>query len=233
MKGTQKKKRRAKDNKTKNLKIAKNMSSQAISCFTGGVVNTHSYLVPLPEGNLLVDAPEGAAAHFANTPISLLVLTHGHFDHVMDAAKIARHHHCPVAMHSVTEALLADRTLFKRYGLQIEIEPVKATQYLAEGKNQFLLGRSFEVLEVPGHCPGSICLYDQEREMLFGGDVLFAGGVGRWDLPGGDRDLLLKGIRTKLLSLPHQTIVLPGHGPETSIGVEALSNPYLDFSRES
>ncbi|MBX9743327.1 MAG: MBL fold metallo-hydrolase [Chthoniobacterales bacterium] len=198
-----------------------------ITCFTGGPVSTHAYLVSLPEGNLLIDAPEGAAAHFADIPISLLVLTHGHFDHVMDAAKIVRNQQCAVAMHSVTEALLADRGLFKRYGLQIEIEPVKATQYLAEGKNKMLLGRSFDIFEVPGHCPGSICLYDKENEMLFGGDVLFASGVGRWDFPGGDRELLLTGIRKKLFSLPYQTVVFPGHGPETSIGVEALNNPYL------
>lgn len=203
----------------------------SITCFTGGPVSTHAYLVSLPEGNLLIDAPEGAAAYFVNVPISLLVLTHGHFDHVMDAAKIVRHHHCAVAMHSVTEALLADRSLFKRYGLQIEIEPVKATHYLAEGKNQMLLGRSFDIFEVPGHCPGSVCLYDKESELLFGGDVLFASGVGRWDLPGGDREVLLAGIQKKLLSLPHQTVVLPGHGPETSIGVEALNNPYLELVR--
>ena len=189
-----------------------------ISCFTGGPVETHSYLV----------AFGGAAAYFRDIPIALLVLTHAHFDHVMDAAQIAREHQCRVAMHATTEELIADTGLFRRYGLDIEIEPVKASQYLTEGPHQMLLGRSFDVFEVPGHCPGSICLYDRAAALLFGGDVLFSGGVGRWDLPGGDRDLLLNGIREKLLALPHQTRVLPGHGPETSIGVEALTNPYLE-----
>ncbi len=202
-----------------------------ITRFTGGPVSTHAYLVSLPEGNLLVDAPEGAAAYFQDVPISLLVLTHGHFDHVMDAAKLVREKKCAIAMHPTTEALLADRDLFKRYGLQIEIEPVKASSYLSEAPHQMLLGKSFDIYEVPGHCPGSICLYDKTGAdgdgVVFGGDVLFAGGVGRWDLPGGDRELLLSGIRSKLLSLPYPTRVLPGHGPETSIGREALSNPYL------
>jgi len=200
-----------------------------IICFTGGPVETHSYLITLPEGNLLIDAPGGAAEYFRDFPVDLLLLTHAHFDHVTDAAQIVREKQCPAAMHVTTEELVADTGLFRRYGLDIEIEPVKATQYLVEGQQQSLLGKNFDVLEVPGHCPGSICLYDSASELLFGGDVLFAGGVGRWDLPGGDRDLLLEGIREKLLVLPHQTRVLPGHGPETSIGVEALSNPYLGY----
>lgn len=209
----------------------KNTSSlPAVTCFTGGPVSTHAFLVSLPEGNLLVDAPEGAAAHFRDVPINLLVLTHGHFDHVMDAAKIVRQQKCAIAMHPTTEALLADRDLFKRYGLEIEIEPVKASQYLEEGPHQSLLGKNFDIYEVPGHCPGSICLYDKESELLFGGDVLFAGGVGRWDLPGGDKELLLSGIRNKLFSLPHRTRLFPGHGPETSIGAEVLSNPYCALS---
>src|SRR3990167_7281005 len=149
-----------------------------ISMFTGGPVETHSYLVGLPEGNLLVDAPEGAATHFHNKTIDMLVLTHAHFDHVM---------------HATTEVLLADRSLFKRLGLNIEVEPVAATSYLKEGGGQVLLGRSFDVYEVPGHCPGSVCLYDSKSKVLYGGDVLFAGGVGRWDLPGGDREVLLSG----------------------------------------
>lgn len=200
-----------------------------ISVFTGGPVETHSYLVGLPEGNLLIDAPEGAATHFHNKTIDMLVLTHAHFDHVMDAAQIAKEHRCPVVMHATTEVLLADRSLFKRLGLNIEVEPVAATSYLKEGVGQVLLGRSFDIYEVPGHCPGSVCLYDSKSKVLYGGDVLFAGGVGRWDLPGGDREVLLSGIQQKLLTLPHQTRVLPGHGPETTIGIEALTNRYLNI----
>ena len=206
----------------------KKSSEPNITLFTGGPVETHCYLITLPEGNLLIDAPEGASDYFKNSTIDMLLLTHAHFDHVMDAAKIVKEYQCPIVMHATTEVLLADRMLFRRLGLNIEVEPVQATTYLEEGGNQILLGKSFDLYEVPGHCPGSICLYDPEAEILYGGDVLFAGGVGRWDLPGGDRDLLLNGIRQKLLTLPHQTRVLPGHGPETSIGVEALTNRYLN-----
>ncbi len=195
--------------------------------FTGGPVETHAYLVTLPEGNLLIDAPEGAADYFRDVPVDLLLLTHSHFDHVMDAAKIVREKKCGAAMHRTTEEHLADKMLNKRFGLPIEIEPVKATTYLEESKQQNILGALFDIFEVPGHCPGSICLYNAPANILFGGDVLFAGGVGRWDLPGGDGKLLIAGIRKKLLTLPPETRVLPGHGPETTVGIEAQTNGYL------
>ncbi|MFI0347780.1 MAG: MBL fold metallo-hydrolase [Chthoniobacterales bacterium] len=198
-----------------------------ITQFTGGPCETNCYLVALPEGNLLIDATEGVADYFKKTKIDMLFLTHAHFDHVMDAAKIVREHGCSAVMHEITEELIADTGLLRRYGLDIEIEPLKATQHLIEGVGLMLLGKKFDLYEVPGHCPGSICLHDAENGILYGGDVLFAGGVGRWDLPGGDRDLLLSGIRNKLLPLPPATRVLSGHGPETTIGVEKETNPYI------
>jgi hydroxyacylglutathione hydrolase len=195
--------------------------------FTGGALGTNAYLLACPEGNLLVDAPEGSAAAFRETPVSLLLLTHGHFDHVWDAAEIVRTHRCRVAMHPETEAMLADRELFRRFGIDLEVEPVAADHRLLEGGDQSLLGRSFGVFEVPGHGPGSLCRHDPSAGTVYGGDVLFAGGVGRWDLPGGDRDLLLTGIRRKLLPLPPETVVYPGHGPSTTIGHEIRENPFL------
>lgn len=194
--------------------------------FTGGNLETNCYLIPCPEGNILVDAPEGSATAFEQKKVSLLLLTHGHFDHVWDAASLASRQECPVVMHSVTQDIVNDRNLLRRIGLDLEVTPVTATSFLSEGQIT-LLGKTFSIFEVPGHCPGSLCLYDSQDGLLYGGDVLFAGGVGRWDLPGGDRDLLLAGIRSKLLTLPPETVVLPGHGPSTTIGREKTSNPYL------
>jgi hydroxyacylglutathione hydrolase len=194
--------------------------------FTGGNLETNCYLIPCPEGNILVDAPEGSATAFEQKEVSLLLLTHGHFDHVWDAASLASRQECPVVMHSVTQDIVNDRNLLRRIGLDLEVTPVTATSFLSEGQIT-LLGKTFSIFEVPGHCPGSICLYDSQDGLLYGGDVLFAGGVGRWDLPGGDRDLLIGGIRSKLLTLPPETVVLPGHGPSTTIGREKTSNPYL------
>jgi len=205
----------------------KDKTQQGLKMFTGGALQTNSYLVACPEGNMLIDAPEGSAEAFRDIPIAMLLLTHGHYDHVWDAAAVARHHGCIVAMHPVTETMLADRNLLRRFGIDLEVEPVNADLKLLEGSRQYLLGRSFDLFEVPGHCPGSLCIHDASSNLLFGGDVLFAGGVGRWDLPGGDRDLLLSGISTKLLPLPDQTVVLPGHGPSTTIAEEKANNPYL------
>jgi glyoxylase-like metal-dependent hydrolase (beta-lactamase superfamily II) len=90
-----------------------------------------------------------------------------------------------------------------------------------------LQGIEFQVLLVPGHCPGSLCFHWKSERLLFGGDVLFAGGVGRWDLPGGDAELLFRGIREKLYPLGDDITVLPGHGPSTKIGIEKRNNPYV------
>ena len=113
----------------------------------------------------------------------------------------------------------------------MEAEPLTAGGFLVEetegdGTVEFF-GRKFRVLLVPGHCPGSLCFLDVAKGQLYGGDVLFAGAVGRWDLPAGDRDLLLRGIRQKILPLGDAIEILPGHGPATTVGQERLTNPYL------
>jgi hydroxyacylglutathione hydrolase len=92
------------------------------------------------------------------------------------------------------------------------------------------LGLEMQVLEVPGHCPGSLCFFSRQDKLLIGGDVLFASGVGRWDLPGGDAELLFEGIRRKIFSLGDSVTVLPGHGPPTKIGTERLTNPFVSGS---
>ena len=114
-----------------------------------------------------------------------------------------------------------------RQGFPFRLEPVAVDRVLREGKAQELLGWKLDVLDVPGHCPGSLCFFSPRDGILIGGDVLFRGGIGRWDLPGGDGDLLVRGIREKLLTLPADTVVLPGHGPQTTIGEEKNSNPFL------
>jgi glyoxylase-like metal-dependent hydrolase (beta-lactamase superfamily II) len=123
--------------------------------------------------------------------------------------------------------MVSDSSFFKRYGLAWEVEPISPGVEVVAMESWREGGVEFQILEVPGHCPGSLCFFEKSERVLFGGDVLFAGGVGRWDLPGGDRDLLLGGIREKLLTLGDDVRVFPGHGPETTIGDERASNPYL------
>lgn len=195
--------------------------------FTGGALETNCFYYTAGEGAILFDAPEGADAAFADQPVDLLILTHGHFDHVADAAAIVRRQGCRVAFHAETAPMVATRDFFRTWGLSFEIEPVQADFFLEEGGPVPLLGTPFQIFHVPGHCPGSLCFYQPEEGVLVGGDVLFCGGVGRWDLPGGDGKLLFAGIEKKLLTLPDPVTVLPGHGPSTTIGRERRENPYL------
>lgn len=195
--------------------------------FTGGPYETNCFLVEGLGGNILFDAPAGADAHFAGEEIDLLVLTHGHWDHTTDAAAIKRRHGCRVLCHPDTVPMVSDGDFFQRLGFPLRIEPVAPDGLLGEGAGQDLLGLPTDILDVPGHCPGSLCFHFPQHGILVGGDVLFRGGIGRWDLPGGDGELLVCGIRGKILTLPPETAVLSGHGPDTTVGDEARGNPFV------
>lgn len=200
-----------------------------IDTFTGGLFDTNCFLIKNAGRSILIDAPQGCADWLASRGhhVSLLLLTHGHIDHVIDAARIKREHACQVGYHADGARMLTEPQFFRQFGFQLEIEPVAADFLIEETPSRPFEGIDFQVLLVPGHCPGSLCFFEKQERVLFGGDVLFAGGVGRWDLPGGDRDLLLSGLRAKILPLGDDVTVLSGHGPATKIGQERLTNPFL------
>jgi hydroxyacylglutathione hydrolase len=197
--------------------------------FIGGIFDTNAYLVQVPGGNILIDAPTGSSDWVSDMAVrlDLLLITHGHIDHIDDAAKMKRRFGCKVAYHRDGIPLITDPEFFKGFGLSLETEPVHPDFLIEETPKIELCGISFRVLLVPGHCPGSLCFYSADHEILFGGDVLFAGSIGRTDLPGGDHKLLVRGIHEKVLTLPDETMVLPGHGPTTTIGEERRNNPFL------
>lgn len=198
-----------------------------IQTFTGGIFDTNCFF--LPDSGILIDAPQDCAQWLERSGfrVKTLLLTHGHIDHVWDAARIQRGHGCRVGYHRDGVQMLTEPGFFKKYGLGWEIEPVRADMLIEETESQIVEGVDFQVLLVPGHCPGSLCFLEKKERVLFGGDVLFAGGVGRWDLPGGDRDLLFSGIRGKVFALDDDVTVLPGHGPATKVGIERRTNPYV------
>lgn len=200
--------------------------SGSLVTYTGGALDTNAFLLEASGGNILFDAPQGADAFFSDHRVDLLVLTHGHFDHVADAAALHQRHGCPVATHRDTLPMITDREFFRKWGFGFEVEPVEP-QILLEPGNQSLLGEPTDIFLIPGHCPGSLCFFLSERGILIGGDVLFAGGIGRWDLPGGNYPELINGIRQFLLPLPDSTVVYPGHGPTTGLGHEKHTNPFL------
>jgi hydroxyacylglutathione hydrolase len=197
--------------------------------FCGGIFETNCYLLKAPGGWILFDAPDGACEWIRSrgVDLKLLLLTHGHVDHVQDVASIKRQFDCPIGCHSLTAPMISDREFFRSFGFELEIEPAKPDFLIEETPSRDFLGSQFQVLEVPGHCPGSLCFFLPNDRLLIGGDVLFAGSIGRGDLPGGDIDLLVQGIRKKLFPLGDDVIVLPGHGPPTKIGTERRTNPFV------
>jgi len=198
-----------------------------IESFTGGMFDTNCFF--LNDSGILVDAPQDAADWLAERghKVRLLLLTHGHIDHVWDAARIQREHGCPVGCHPDTVPMVSDPRFFHQFGYALDVETLRPEMMITETASRELGGVEFQVLEVPGHSPGSLCFYSKADGVLFGGDVLFAGGVGRWDLPAGDKELLFSGIRTKLFPLGDGVKVLPGHGPATTIGIERRENPFV------
>ena len=160
------------------------------------------------------------------TPVKI-VNTHCHIDHILGVAFLHDQFKLPFLIHPEEKPLLtASVTQGEFFGLEVQTPP-EPTGYLNEG-DQVAFGNSlFEVIHIPGHSPGGIVLLNMEQQCLFSGDVLFQGSIGRTDLPGGDFDSLVNNIRQKLLILDQGIRVYPGHGPDTTIGMEKQSNPFF------
>jgi glyoxylase-like metal-dependent hydrolase (beta-lactamase superfamily II) len=153
--------------------------------------------------------------------------THCHVDHVLGNKHVAEKYHIPLEVNQNDLSLLA--TADKHgivFGFHVEEQPV-IKEYLAEDKDITFGNSSLKVFHVPGHSPGSVAFYSPEGKFVIVGDVLFKGSIGRTDLPGGNYDQLIDSIYKKLMTLPPDTVVFPGHGPSTTIHEEALSNPFL------
>ncbi len=197
--------------------------------FTGGFVQTNGYLVATPGGShLMIDVPFGSAAWLRDQGIvpAALLLTHQHYDHVEDAAAIAAMGAKVFAWSPYSEALtLAE--MMRSFGMPVEVAPYPVDEIL-EGRAVLELdGAKIALLHVPGHAPDNVAFHFAETGELYPGDALFAGSVGRTDLPGGDHAVLAASIREKLYPLPPETRIFPGHGPASSIGAERAGNPFV------
>jgi hydroxyacylglutathione hydrolase len=205
-----------------------------IMSFECGPVETIGYLVTddtSAEG-VLIDTPPDAAKVMlpaiasAGIRISHILITHGHWDHVGEAARIAGSLGAPVLIHAADAGQLRAPSTFG-FPMPAGIAGMEPDGFLREGDTISCGDFSLAVLHIPGHTPGHVCLWEAEAKILFAGDVLFAGSIGRADLPGGSYDTLLQQICAKLLILPDETVVYPGHGPSTTIGREKSTNPFL------
>jgi hydroxyacylglutathione hydrolase len=206
-----------------------------ILAFTLGPVQTNAYLVadsasgdaavidPSWDGKLILDAAQKRGWRIAH-----LWYTHAHFDHIGGAAAIADAlNPLPlVALHPDDHVLWRVGGGASQFGLDIDPGPEPTIDF-THGMAMRLGDMDFEVRYTPGHTPGHVVLYCAAAGLCFCGDLIFSGSVGRTDISGGNADALANSIRTQIYTLPDETILLPGHGPQTTVGKEKASNPYV------
>lgn len=159
--------------------------------------------------------------------IEKIVITHAHIDHVGAVAALVDEYACPVLMHAEAEPMLKQLpTQAMMMGLRFGKVPT-VDVYIEDEETIGVGGLRLRALYTPGHAPGHLAFYEEDEGILLSGDALFAGSVGRVDLPGGSMEVLMKSIEERLLTLPDETLVYSGHGPRTTIGEERAHNPFL------
>lgn len=160
--------------------------------------------------------------------VTQIINTHMHVDHIFGVPYVRENYDVKLKASSADNFLGEQAPAQARmFRLPIEASPVTADINLSDGDRIAIGTEEGIALAIPGHSPGSLALYFPESKFVITGDVLFHGSIGRTDLVGGNHSQLIDGIRRKLLTLPHDTVVYPGHGPSTTIGAELRSNPYL------
>jgi glyoxylase-like metal-dependent hydrolase (beta-lactamase superfamily II) len=206
-----------------------------IHMLPSGPIGTNAYLLTeaVTGEAVLIDAPEGIAELIdpilreEKCTLRELWLTHGHWDHTQDAAKLHRRG-VTVRAHAADRVLIETPEVMRSVVESgIKLEPAKIDVTVAQGDRWPALGRTVEVRHVPGHCPGNVLFYFADDGVAFVGDALFRGNVGRSDLPGGSFEQLAQSIRTQIYTLPPETRVYSGHGPYTIVGHEMRHNPHV------
>ncbi|AHH99953.1 MBL fold metallo-hydrolase [Kutzneria viridogrisea] len=212
--------------------------------FPTGALQANCYLLAAGEGEpcVIVDPGQDAAEAVGEalrkhrlSPVAVL-LTHGHFDHAFAVAPVCDGNDIPAWIHPADRHLLSDPLAgistesAAFFGGQLEMREPGEVRELSDGTELDLAGLRLTVDHTPGHTGGSVMFRsgtEQGGRLVFSGDTLFAGSIGRTDLPGGDHGAMLDSLRDKVLTLPDDTVVLPGHGPTSTIGRERAGNPFL------
>lgn len=168
-----------------------------------------------------------AVVEHLNRPVSFILNTHCHFDHVGGVNDLVRGLKTDYLIHCNEKPVLAGiKNQMDMFGFPA-FEPPVPSRYLTDNQKIELGRLALNIIHIPGHSPGGMCIYCEQTQQLLTGDSLFRESVGRTDLPGGDTDTLLTAIRDRLLILPKEVRVYPGHGPTTTIGHELKYNPFL------
>ena len=199
-----------------------------------GPVQANCYIVSKDDKALIIDPGDEAAKiiHYLSTqnltPTAIL-LTHGHFDHIAAVDAVAQKYELPVYAHPLEKEYFFNPAFnfSSRHRDDLVLSETLDYHWLECGDTLELIGLKFKILHVPGHSLGSICFYEQAQKTVFTGDALFKGSVGRTDFLNGNMPQLLAKISEKLLPLPEDTIVYPGHGPATTIKNEKAMNPFF------
>ena len=198
-------------------------------------IGTYAYALIEPERKecVIIDAPLEAydwavqVAQKHGCQIVALILTHGHWDHILDGHEFAAAG-IPTYGHVEDTMMFEEPSKMASYAIPgLEMQPVPIDHWITGGDVLDLLGAKLEIRHVPGHCPGNVLVYVASEAAALVGDVIFAGSVGRYDLPGGDFSVLEKSIKTQVYTLPDATVIYPGHGPTTSVGKEKRSNSFV------
>lgn len=195
--------------------------------FVGGELETNAYLVADEATGeaILIDAPEGVTDEVIETArtegwaITRIVLTHAHWDHIVDAATLQRRTGAPLLAHPLATERLADPDRYAGGFVPVKIEPVTPDATLEDGDAVTVGSYSFDVMHLPGHDPAHIVLVNEPSLLLFGGDVVFPGGHGNTAIPGADQQVMNQSLR-RLVSLSPDVVVYPGHGKPTTLGAE-------------
>lgn len=204
----------------------------SVKTFVVGPVGTNCYVLKDNASNegIVIDPgddPQKILSYIGgeNIDIKLLVLTHGHFDHIGAVEELRNSLKVPVAVHAADAPMITDGRLNLSAFVGGLVETQPADIILHEGDNISFGKCSLRVISTPGHTNGGICLHGGGA--LFSGDTLFAGSVGRTDFPDGSLEEIIKSVKTRLGRVEDMAKVFPGHGPATSMGVERESNPYF------
>ncbi len=201
---------------------------------TAGPFAENGYLVECGEGvAVAVDPGAGARTMVeilrgGELSLAAVLLTHAHLDHVDGLSTLLDEADAPVYLHPDARAqydALPEQA--KRFGMPLDRPPPPPDEALAHGETLAFGSCAFQVREAPGHAPGHVIFWEEEEGAAFVGDVVFRGSIGRTDLPGGDYRVLMRSIREQVLTLPDETRLYTGHGPDTTVEQERTGNPFL------